>query len=234
MTKIQRGFIRHLPCPKCGSKDNLAEYEDHFWCFGCRYHKNKDDLESLRARVSDKEIQVTSVDVLETTPEIPIKPLKWLLSFGITLKEVVDNNITWNSKDQLLVLLNKPGYWQARCFGNQKVKYMSKGEKPLTIYGKGDTIVLVEDILSAIKVARLSPNYCSSPLLGCSIHKDTIQSLQGKFKSVRVWLDRDKAIEAIKIAKQFRERGVESDVIITEKDPKEYSKEELFEWLKSK
>jgi phosphopantothenoylcysteine synthetase/decarboxylase len=47
-------------------------------------------------------------------------------------------------------------------------------------------------------------------------------------------LDRDKAIEAIKIAKQFRERGVESDVIITEKDPKEYSKEELFEWLKSK
>lgn len=25
----------HLPCPYCGSKDNAAEYSDHFYCFGC-------------------------------------------------------------------------------------------------------------------------------------------------------------------------------------------------------
>ncbi len=40
----------------------------------------------------------------------------------------------------------------------------SKGLKPLTIYGNGDTIVCVEDILSAIKIARLSPDYCATPL----------------------------------------------------------------------
>jgi twinkle protein len=46
-------FIRHLPCPKCRSKDNLGEYEDHFYCFGCQYHKFKNDLDTflLRKRV---------------------------------------------------------------------------------------------------------------------------------------------------------------------------------------
>lgn len=34
-------FIRHEPCPKCGSKDNLARYDDgHVYCFGCQYHSN--------------------------------------------------------------------------------------------------------------------------------------------------------------------------------------------------
>lgn len=25
----------HIPCPHCGSKDNAAEYTDHYYCFGC-------------------------------------------------------------------------------------------------------------------------------------------------------------------------------------------------------
>ncbi len=29
-------FVQHEPCPKCGSRDNLARYSDgHAWCFGC-------------------------------------------------------------------------------------------------------------------------------------------------------------------------------------------------------
>ncbi len=31
-------FIRHEPCPSCGSKDNLARYSDNSaYCFGCHY-----------------------------------------------------------------------------------------------------------------------------------------------------------------------------------------------------
>lgn len=30
-------FIRHDPCPACGSKDNLAVYDTHSHCFGCGY-----------------------------------------------------------------------------------------------------------------------------------------------------------------------------------------------------
>ena len=34
-------FVAHEPCPKCGSKDNLARYSDgHGYCFGCSYREN--------------------------------------------------------------------------------------------------------------------------------------------------------------------------------------------------
>jgi twinkle protein len=32
-------FLKHAPCPRCGSRDNLAVYEDNEHCFGCGYHK---------------------------------------------------------------------------------------------------------------------------------------------------------------------------------------------------
>lgn len=32
--------IRHMPCPECGSKDNLAVYPDHGYCFGCGYRES--------------------------------------------------------------------------------------------------------------------------------------------------------------------------------------------------
>ena len=42
--------VDHIPCPACGSKDNLALYDDgHAWCFtpGCGYriskHNSQDD-----------------------------------------------------------------------------------------------------------------------------------------------------------------------------------------------
>ena len=31
-------YVRKEPCPECGSKDNLAIYDDgHGYCFGCGY-----------------------------------------------------------------------------------------------------------------------------------------------------------------------------------------------------
>jgi twinkle protein len=36
-------FIRHDPCPNCGSSDGLGIYEDNEHCFVCSYHKNYGD-----------------------------------------------------------------------------------------------------------------------------------------------------------------------------------------------
>lgn len=44
-------FIGHIPCPSCGSKDNLAEYDDHLFCFGCKYWKSKNTIEGVRRRL---------------------------------------------------------------------------------------------------------------------------------------------------------------------------------------
>ena len=36
-------FTHHEPCPSCGSRDNLARYDDgHGYCFGCGYHVSED------------------------------------------------------------------------------------------------------------------------------------------------------------------------------------------------
>lgn len=34
-------FVKHAPCPKCGSQDNLGVYSDHSFCFGCGYFEGE-------------------------------------------------------------------------------------------------------------------------------------------------------------------------------------------------
>ena len=241
-------FIQHTSCPKCGSRDNLAEYDDHVWCFGCKYFKQKNDIHSIRNRLQNQQIHtmgtssfganyptMPSDDItFDLTNDIPIKAKQWILKYGITNQEIEQNNIAYNANSDILILIHTQNYWQGRCFGNQKVKYLSKGDKPLTIYGNGDTIVCVEDVLSAIKIARLSPDYCATPLLGSSMSLETTQSLSERFKNIVVWLDRDKAKEAIRISRNLRQRGINTRVVISPEDPKEYTKGELIEWLKNK
>jgi len=171
---------------------------------------------------------------LELSNDIPLKAKQWLLKYGITNQEIEQNNIAYNANSDILVLLHTQNYWQGRCFGNQSQKYLSKGLKPLTIYGNGDTIVCVEDILSAIKIARLSPDYCATPLLGSSMSLETTQSLSKRFKSILIWLDRDKAKDAIMMSRNLKQRGILVDVVISPKDPKEYDKGELLTWLKNR
>tara|TARA_R100000231_G_scaffold3046_3_gene5603 strand:+ start:2540 stop:4144 length:1605 start_codon:yes stop_codon:yes gene_type:complete len=36
-------FVRHAPCPDCGSRDNLAIYTNHTYCFGCHNYKFTDE-----------------------------------------------------------------------------------------------------------------------------------------------------------------------------------------------
>lgn len=227
-------FLRHLPCPRCGSKDNLGEYDDHFFCFGCKYYKTKNDIQSIKLRrtqINKQDLQDTQI---QTTDEIPAKAKQWLFSYGILPSEIKDFCISYNEEHELLVLLKMPDYWQARCFGDQKVKYLSKGKKPLTFYGYSDKLVCVEDILSAIKIARLSPDWCALPLLGSHMSDEVKERINNEFKSVVIWLDRDKAKEAVMIARNLKQRGINSSVVISPKDPKEYTKGELIEWLKNK
>jgi len=227
-------FIRHLPCPKCRSKDNLGEYDDHFYCFGCQYYKTKQDLESLRSRLKEKRpSNVVTTSVLHTTEELPQVAMKWLLFYGITLNEIVKYNFQWCTDNGTLILLNTGSYWQGRSFKSYGPKYLSHGPKPLTVYGKSATIILTEDILSAIKVSR-NQLVCSAPLLGSSLASNFEEELVNNYQTVYVWLDRDKAKNAIKIKNRLKSLGLESKAIITNLDPKEYNNKEIEQWLKNR
>jgi len=227
-------FIKHIPCPSCGSKDNLAEYVDHYYCFGCGHWKAKNDLSSIRLRLSPSASEDSSSVELDVDNNIPMEPMKWLLSYGITKADVDQYHIGWNHDRQLLILVNTPDYYQGRNFGNNGPKYISKGKKPLLIYGHSDTIVCVEDVISAVKVVKSNGGVCATPLLGSTIPLELTETILERFKKVLVWLDRDKAVEAVKQARNLKQKGIDVDVIITEKDPKEYTQGEINQWLKSR
>jgi len=227
-------FLGHTACPKCGSRDNLGEYEDHFWCFGCKYHMRKTDTASLRLRLNRHNTEEQSVMKLSNIKELPRKAMEWLLSYGISQEEIDKYGIEWNVKEEMLVLLQTARYWQARTFNSRRPKYMSEGSKPLTIYGRGDTIVIVEDIISAIKIARLHDEYCACPVLGSSLSYDMENQIVEKYKKSAVWLDRDKAKNALRISRKLKQRGLESRVVVTDEDPKEYSKGEIRTWLRNR
>lgn len=45
----ESSFLRHEPCPKCGSRNNLARYTDgHAHCFGCSHYEYPTDYVSIR------------------------------------------------------------------------------------------------------------------------------------------------------------------------------------------
>ena len=225
-------FIKHMPCPNCGSKDNLAEYVDHYYCFGCSHWKAKNDLESVRSRLQSTPAMPSGELNLNITDTIPQQAVQWLLQYGITKSDVEAYKIGWCNNNQVLVLINTPNYYQGRSFING-VKYKSKGKKPLLWYGNGDILVCVEDVISAIKVSKAN-NVTATPLLGSSMPLELTETILERFKTVKVWLDRDKAIEAVKMVRNLRQKGVDADVIVTDKDPKEYTTGEINEWLRSR
>ena len=229
-------FIQHLPCPNCGSKDNLGEYEDHFYCFGCKFHKHKSDTISLRKRLERKhETVYTPVEDMVLTEELPSIAKQWLLKYGITMEDAKEYNLQWNPNMNMLMLMKTKYYWQARLFDKARPKYLSKGRKPIQIYGHGkNRVVLCEDILSAIKLARVSREICASPLLGSTISFEALRYYKKRYDRVTIWLDRDKAKESVKISKLFQQYGTKCDVIITPLDPKEYNRKELRDWLNYK
>ena len=46
-------FLTHEPCPKCGSRDNLARFDDgHGYCFGCQYFEPQAEQGAIKVMPS--------------------------------------------------------------------------------------------------------------------------------------------------------------------------------------
>ena len=88
-------FIQHEPCPKCGSKDNLARYSDgHAYCFssGCGYHeKSNGNVVSL-----ERFKQTRSLDMTGVVAAIPDRRISQNIAskYGVTVEFGTDGKIT--------------------------------------------------------------------------------------------------------------------------------------------
>jgi hypothetical protein len=94
----------------------------------------------------------------------------------------------------------------------------------------GGSIVIVEDMFSAIKVGRHLPTIA---LLGAELKG---MSFLTRFDNYLIWLDNDNATVKVKQAKikQRLDLFGECVIIKSPNDPKDYTDEEIKTWLNLK
>lgn len=235
--------VTHGPCPRCGSRDNLATYADgHQWCFGCKYHVPAPDTLKSRVEKRNENSNYVGVDGCpplpkDASPVLGVQGLRWLKSYGITDDEIRANRILWSDERRQLVfpVFGQDGegvlMWQARNFDEEqaaKRKYFTAGKPETVLHVCGSmqrgSIVLTEDLLSSIKVGRHAP---ATPLWGSNISETRLNQLRRYFNKVVVWLDYDKRIAARSSFKAVQRLGMEFGCIVTERDPKELSDAEI-------
>lgn len=169
--------------------------------------------------------------------EWPLRGRLWLLHGGISECDGRKYGLTYSPKHDRVVLpvyntsSGKLKGYQMRSLNEvDKPKYLTEVfEKPFYWYSGhvSDTLVIVEDILSAIRVSK----YHSSIAVLSSGMSDDVYSIIGKSKYTNfiVYLDNDNAQvkkSQLKIANKLKLLG-KVTVIKSDKDPKELSDTEL-------
>lgn len=228
-------------CPKCAengrdrSGDNLGVYSDgHAYCYSCGYATNATSSNKLRQQAKQKlkEIPALPEDI---TNKLGREAYEWLLQYF----EPKDfPRCLWSEQEQKLYFMLDNGAYQYRYFGENKdhPKWVGYGinDNLLHITNPNNSLVdgllvLVEDIISGLKVGHIHPTLT---LFGSNISLKRLATLKLLgYNEVIIWLDWDKKEYAIKAAQLAQSIGLQTRVIHTKLDPKDYSTEEIRELL---
>lgn len=159
---------------------------------------------------------------------------EWLQGYEFDQATILSNLILWSpSKERLIFPYFIKGElvgYQARCFNEmerKKRKWFSQGKLDSFIYTRGNessTLVLVESVISAIKVGRFAQ---ASPIFGSVISLQRFLGISHVWNNVVIWLDPDKRKEAVQQANKSRSVIPNVSVIISDKKPKDHTYEEI-------
>lgn len=238
-----------LPCEHCGSSDAVAEYTNNFFCFSCKLSTIKVKTPSTLGFSTWKELRLepTQASLLglpdTATTLLPKEAKAWLYKHHFTDDLIAESGILYNpptarvilpcyDKDGLLLGLDARSLTQ-NIVGSKWPRYVSSGTKASPfIYGEGKSkiLVIVEDLLSAMRVGQhysciaLRGTHMGDELLARIVQKlDT----EAKFQ-ILLWLDGDKqgvqASEDIQRKLQWFGRTIS---LTTPKDPKCYTDSEI-------
>lgn len=239
-------MVYRITCPNCKSMgkdrhgDNLAVYADgHKWCYSCSYYEPS----SARDRITKQKLPEHPGTITlpeDASSEIDFLGMQWLAKYEITRDEIRSFRIKWSPSRKWLIFPVYSGddtllMFQAKIFGEGNTKYLTFGmpERVLNVLhqkkGVDDkgSVVLVEDVVSAIKVSR---NFSALPLYGSFLSSSKLGRMQfSRMENLIFWLDYDKRKESLAIAQSAKVFGFKTSIIITGKDPKEYSDQEIID-----
>lgn len=239
--------VRKERCPECAklgndkSGDNLAIYSDgHSYCYSCGY------LVGRGARLPAQEETSRSSTVClptDVTTELPYEAKAWLQQYELTQLDIKKHLCMWSDSWSRLIF---PYFvdgdllaWQGRYIqtgepteiSKKQAKWYSQGKihamlHPVEVHDR--QAVIVEDIVSAIKVSKIRG---AIPLFGCKLSSAHLKGLKLLCNEVCVWLDPDKRQDSMKISRILNLIGLNVHVIFSEKDPKEHSYNEIHQLL---
>jgi hypothetical protein len=190
----------------------------------------------------------------DATQNYSVQALAWAAKYEISVQELLSNQVYYSpARNQLIFSFwdteGRVLAWQARNLSatDKGRRYYTQGDinDVLPIYRCRDAtsdhpggvvrrlsaprkLVLVEDCLSAIKVASVGALGADAmPLLGSSLPKTKLTQLRGSYDLCDVFLDPDMWPKSLMLAKQAEMLGFKVRSIRADCDPKEMTREGL-------
>lgn len=227
------------------------------YCFRCGGTGFKREHESLEAKLARTHAEQTSERRVRATVELPeprvydttewpLRDKVWFYKMGLSLRMIGELGLYWCPSIGRVVLPIIEGdrsvYWTARSSTRQPKWLTPDVPKDGLVarfgVGRGDTIVLCEDPLSAYKVGLVTEAWS---LLGTKLHNKVLMQLIERGQRVATWLDDDKGRSngsnpgqdaAKQIAARLRAFGLDYRNITSPRDPKYYPTDYIEEKLR--
>lgn len=141
---------------------------------------------------------------------------------------VMDRHVFLHNEDE------PTWFYSARSVKDVPEKAMQRGITPCLLMGRWKetkTLVIVEDIVSAIKVSRY---YGALPLFGSHLTANMVDKIakSKQIDRVVVWLDDDKIMRSRVYSRKLT-MVLPTISVWTELDPKDYSDEEIVEEIEN-
>lgn len=217
------------PCdqPGCKSSDAKTTYSDgHAWCFSCNHYFPA----SFRTPMGGPYDRPTPTsEAYPTRQKMSLvncaQNYNWLKKYDLTDEEI-DGNFFYApiSQRHVFAHTDEEGnhFYEARSVSpfSGGPKTISYGDKPTIFMGNVDSkvLVIVEDIVSAIKVGRF---YRTMPLFGANLNPMQMAFIGRKLKPEKavIWMDCNKYSVGMEYARQLG-LLVPTVAIQTKEDPK--------------
>ena len=247
--KMGKIINTHVACSfGCGSSDGMTEYDNGRYCFSCQSYSNKKVIWQEN-KLAKQESRMRDEVFIADPKQFPLSVLRWLSNMYIYDKQIEKIGIkavrTHSSEKLILPIIN----WDGDPIGYQdrEFKY-ERGAKWLTVFYKDDTVklswhlgenpksrtlVVTEDILSAVACSTITP---SVSLLGTSVTDKSFNELiyyaRACYDKVVVWLDGDTPgrVASAKLVNRIAQFCYVKS-ICTKLDPKKYSPSEIAGYL---
>lgn len=248
--------VTHGPCPSCGSRDNLATWQEdgHSHCFGCGHYIPGHTLlvERLSPQIKEMRSKRSLPNDLVPVMSTSNKGAAWLLRYLPPDSVLNDETLPWfwSEKNQWLVsYFPDIDEWSARNFANNdSPKYIESPNLKKSLiykpYGSSyewlpscysheihQWVVVVEDLVSAYKVSQVTN---AIPLFGCTLSKtirDKIRAADDIPHNLIFWYDPNKKDNAFADALAYMPYGKVRIITKHNVDPKQQGLENIYDFI---